>query len=209
MGDHLASYQNRRVRAAWQWQVTWHLGMGPFNRLCDGGMKTKKKLILRDERLKVNPRTSIETPHALETPSVVAATENTGHIVRERHHVGAKAVIGEPTPDGGFTPIHHGRRRRFDVHRIRQTGDVAKARARLIGRGCTRRFGDDLTRGGERGRTCARVCVGRGETARGSARFRSLGNHRALSGTDLSGDERRARRRLLRRASRSTRRGSC
>ena len=142
--DHLASYQNRRVRAARERQVTLHLGMGPFIRPSDGRMKTKKKLILRDERLKVNTRTNIETPHALETPSVVAATENTGHIVRERHHVGAKTVIGEPTPDGGFTPIHHGQRRRFDVHRIRQTGDVAKARARLIGRGCTKGLGDGL-----------------------------------------------------------------
>ena len=35
-----------------------------------------KKNILRHQRLKVDPRTNNKAPHFLETPPVVAATEN-------------------------------------------------------------------------------------------------------------------------------------
>lgn len=101
--DHLASHQNRRVRAARQWQVTLHLGMGPFNRLCDGGMGKKKKLILRYESLKVDPRTNIKTPHALKTPLVAAATENIHHIIHKRSDMRAKAM-SEPIPNGSLPP---------------------------------------------------------------------------------------------------------
>ena len=118
--------------------------------LCDGGIKTNRELIRPDERPKDHPRTNIETPHVLESPSVVAATENTCHI-RERGHVRAKAMSGEPTADGSLTPIHHGWRRRLDVLRIRQMGDRVKAGGRPVDHGCMGRLGDGLTRSGERG----------------------------------------------------------
>ena len=87
----------------------------------------KKELIRLNERPKDDPRTDIETPHVLEAPSVVAATENPRNIIRQRDRVRAKAVSEELTSDGSLAPIHHSRRRCLDVLHIRQTGDGAEA----------------------------------------------------------------------------------
>ena len=122
------------------------------------------------ERLKDDPRTNIETPHILETPLVVAATENPRHVICERDRVRAKSMSGEQTPDGSLAPIHHGRRRRLDVHRIRQARDRANPGERLVDRRCTGRLGDGLARGRERGRARVRGCGGRGQAARGATR---------------------------------------
>ena len=89
----------------------------------------KKESIQPYEGPKDDPRTGIESPHVLETPSVVAAMSR------------------EQTPDGSLVPIHHGRRHHLDVHRIRQTGNGAKAGGQLIDRGCVGRLGDRLARG--------------------------------------------------------------
>ena len=43
-----------------------------------------------------------------------------------------KPEVGEPTPDGSLTPIHHGWRRQPHIQRIRQTGNVAKPGVQLI-----------------------------------------------------------------------------
>jgi len=88
----------------------------------------KKELIRPYERPKDDSRTGIESPHVLETPSVAAATEKPRNIIRECDRVRAKAMSGEQTPDGSLAPIHHWRRHHLDVHRIRQTGNGAKAR---------------------------------------------------------------------------------
>jgi hypothetical protein len=65
-------------------------------------------------------RTNVETPHVLETPSIIAATKYPRDVVGEGDHVGVEAVGGERPPDGGLAPIHHGRRRQLDVLRIWQ-----------------------------------------------------------------------------------------
>jgi len=129
---------------------------------------------------KDDPRTDVEIPHVLETASVVATTENPRHIIRKGDGVGAKAVSGEPTPDGGPAPIHHGRRRGLNVHHIRHMGDGAKAEGRLFDRGCTGRLGGGLARGsGERGRTCVHVWAGHGEVAGGGSARRGVTRSRA------------------------------
>ena len=63
----------------------------------------KKKLILRYESLKVDPRTNIKTPHALKTPLVAAATENIHHIIHKRSDMRAK-TMSEPIPNGSLAP---------------------------------------------------------------------------------------------------------
>jgi hypothetical protein len=46
-------------------------------------------------------RTNVETPHVLETPSIIAAAKNPRHVVGEGDRVRAEAVGGERPPDGG------------------------------------------------------------------------------------------------------------
>jgi len=50
--------------------------------------------------------------------------------------VRVKALSGKPTLVGSLVGIHHGRRCRLDIHRIRQAGGGAKAGSALVNRGC-------------------------------------------------------------------------
>ena len=134
--------------------VSLHRGMGPLYRLCDGGIKKiNHELIWPNERLKRAhvPILKHHTSSKLEKSSVVAATENPRHIIRELEGVRAKAASGKPTLDGSHVSIHHGRRCQLDVHSIQQAGDGVKTGGRLVNCGFTGRRGDDLARGRERG----------------------------------------------------------
>lgn len=92
-------------------------------------------------------RTGIETPHVLETPFLIATAKYPSHIVSEGDSVRAKAVSGECAPYGSLAPIHHGWRRRLDVHHIWEMRDRAKTR-RWVGDWDARRLCDCS---GERG----------------------------------------------------------
>ena len=95
-----------------RWQVSLHPGWDH----CIVSVMAEQKhyeLIRPHQSLKDDLRTDIETP------SVVAATENPRYVIRERDGGRAKAVSGERTPDGSLAPIHHVRRRRLDVQRVR------------------------------------------------------------------------------------------
>ena len=76
-------------------------------------------------------RTDIKAPHVLETPSVIAAAKYPRHVVSEGDGVSAKAVRGERSPDGSFTPIHHGRGRRVNVQHIWKMRHRAEAGDRV------------------------------------------------------------------------------
>jgi hypothetical protein len=70
---------------------------------------TKHHELIRPHERQGDPRTDDKTSHVPEIPYVATATEKPRHIVRKRDGVRAKAVNGEPTPDGSLSPIHHGR----------------------------------------------------------------------------------------------------
>jgi hypothetical protein len=94
----------------------------------------------------VRIRTDIETPHVLETPLVIAPAKYPSHIVRKGDGVCPKAVSRERAPHRRLAPIHHRRRRRFNILHIGEMGDRAEPRWGVRDRD-TGRLGDG---GGER-----------------------------------------------------------
>ena len=101
--------------------------------------KNNDELILPHER----PKRTHGPKLKHQKSTVITATENLRHVIRERDGVRVQAVSGEPAPDGGLAPNIMWWRRLFDCR-------------------CMRRLLDGLARGGERSRTCVSIYVGRG-----------------------------------------------